>query len=76
MSELVFLEVIDADGNLRTLWEDKHDCLHKAHLMQQGKMTIDGRPTKVSALVCMSYLQEKPNAHIDFPVREVSRWKI
>ncbi len=74
MSTLVFLEVIDADGKKRTLWEDTRDCLHKAHLMQQGRMTLDGRPTRVSALVCMFYTQADPSPHIHYPVREECRW--
>lgn len=71
---LVFLEVIDADGNLRTLWEDETRCLTSAHQMYEGKMTYDGRPTHVKALVCMYYPQDNANPHMHRPEREAVRW--
>lgn len=74
MGEVVFLEVVDADGKTRTLWEDERTCLTSAHNMQKGKLTIDGRPTKVCALICMRYTQADPNPHIHFPVAEECRW--
>jgi hypothetical protein len=74
MTTLVFLEVIDADGDLRTLWEDEKNCLTHAHLMQQGVMTYDGRPTQVKALVCVAYSQDKPNPHIHSPIAMLARW--
>lgn len=74
MGILVWLEVIDADGDVHTLWENEEKCLLRAQQMQQGRSTYDGRPTQVKALVCVEYREERPNPHIHTPVREVCRW--
>lgn len=74
MGTLVWLEVIDADGIERSLWEDEERCLLRAQQMEQGRMTYDGRPTQVKALVCVEYREEHPNAHIHFPLRKSCRW--
>ena len=71
---LVWLQVVNADGETRTLWEDADKCLTNAHKMQQGKITLDGRPTRVSALVCVRYAQDNPSPHIHTPVAEECRW--
>jgi len=47
----VMLEVLDADGEKRILWESERTCLDGAARMREGKATIAGHPVIVLALV-------------------------